>query len=77
MESRMTMEGQMCCYAKANSISPKKQTVWLIVGNTDGFRIYVNGKNVLENTPKSEMELILVFGITTSLVSPGAISGIA
>ena len=48
VESQMTMEGQMCCYAKANIISPKKQTVWLIIGNTDGFRIYANGKNVLE-----------------------------
>lgn len=48
VESQMTMQGQMCCYAKTNIISPIDQTVWLIVGNTDGFQIYANGKIVLE-----------------------------
>ena len=54
IESKMTMEGQMCCYARTFVTSPKKQKVWLIVGNNDGFRITVNEKNVLE---KDEMRL--------------------
>lgn len=54
IESKMTMEGQMCCYARAYVTSPKRQKVWLIVGNNDGFRITVNGENVLE---KDEMRL--------------------
>ena len=54
IESKMTMEGQMCCYARAYVTSPKRQKVWLVVGNNDGFRITVNGENVLE---KDEMRL--------------------
>lgn len=54
IESKMTMDGQMCCYARAYVTSHKQQKVWLIVGNNDGFRITVNGENVLE---KDEMRL--------------------
>lgn len=54
VDSKMTMEGQMCCYARTHIVSGKKQKVWLVVGNNDGFRITVNGKNVLE---KDEMRL--------------------
>lgn len=54
IESKMTMDGQMCCYARAYVTSPKRQKVWLIIGNNDGFRITVNGEDVLE---KDEMRL--------------------
>lgn len=54
IDKNLTMEGQMCCYAKATIVSPKNQTVWAIVGNTDGFRLTVNGKNELE---KDEIRL--------------------
>ena len=37
----------MCCYARARIHSPKKQKVWAIVGNNDGFRLKVNGEAVL------------------------------
>ena len=54
IDGHLTMEGQMCCYAKAKIVSPKAQKVWAIVGNTDGFRLMVNGENVLE---KDEIRL--------------------
>lgn len=54
VESVMSMEGQMCCYAHTKINSPENKKVWLVVGNNDGFRIDVNGKNVLE---KDEMRL--------------------
>lgn len=54
IDGSLTLEGQMCCYAKATVTSPKAQKVWAIVGNSDGFRLYVNGENVLE---KDEIRL--------------------
>jgi len=50
----LTMEGQMCCYARTKLYSMEAKKVWIIVGNTDGFRITVNGSNVLE---KDEIRL--------------------
>ena len=54
IDENLTLEGQMCCYARTKIISPKAQKVWAIVGNTDGFRLMVNGENVLE---KDEIRL--------------------
>ncbi len=54
IDSKMTMEGQMCCYARAYITSPQKQKIWFIVGNNDGFKILLNGQTVLE---KDEMRL--------------------
>jgi len=53
-DSVFTLEGQMCCYARTKIYSPKEQKVWAIIGNNDGFRLTVNGENVLE---KDEMRL--------------------
>ncbi len=42
----------------------ERRTVWAIVGNSDGFRLYVNGENVLEKdeirlwTPYNNFNLI-------------------
>lgn len=54
IDKHFTLEGQMCCYAKARIISPQEQKVWAIIGNTDGFRLIINGENVLE---KDEIRL--------------------
>lgn len=54
VDSNLTLEGQMCCYAKTKVNSPKEQKVWLVVGNNDGFSIKVNGAKVLE---KDEIRL--------------------
>lgn len=53
-DSVFTLEGQMCCYARTKIYSTKKQKVWAIAGNNDGFRLTVNGETVLE---KDEMRL--------------------
>lgn len=54
IDKNITMEGQMCCYAKTGIISDKKQKVWAVIGNTDAFRLTVNGVKVLE---KDEIRL--------------------
>lgn len=54
IDENLTLEGQMCCYVKTKILSPKSQKVWAIVGNNDGFRITVNGEDVLE---KDEIRL--------------------
>jgi len=53
-DSVFTLEGQMCCYARTKVYSPKEQKVWAITGNNAGFRLTVNGENMLE---KDEMRL--------------------
>lgn len=47
VEQVITMQGQMCCYAKTKIISPKEQYVWAVIGNNDGFELYVNNECVL------------------------------
>ena len=54
VDKALTLEGQMCCYAKTKIYSPTDRKVWAIVGNNDGFRLNVNGINVLE---KDEIRL--------------------
>ena len=54
IDDSLTLEGQMCCYARTKIVSPKAQKVWAIVGNNDGFRLLVNGENALE---KDEIRL--------------------
>ena len=47
IEDKITMEGQMCVYLKATVISPRNQRIWGIIGNTDGFKLWVNKSEVL------------------------------
>ena len=54
IDKALTLEGQMCCYAKTSIYSPSDRTVWAIIGNNDAFRLTVNGVDVLE---KDEMRL--------------------
>lgn len=54
VDDTLTLEGQMCCYAKTKILSPKAQKVWVIIGNSDGFRLTVNNEDVLE---KDEIRL--------------------
>ena len=48
------MQGQMCIYLETEINSPKAQKVWLIVGNTDGFKMWLNGEEILS---KDEMRI--------------------
>jgi len=47
IENIVNMQGQMCVYLESEITSPKNQNVWFIVGNTDGFKIWLNGEEVL------------------------------
>ena len=47
IDDAVTMKGQMCVYLTAEINSPKAQKVWLIIGNTDGFKIWLDGKEIL------------------------------
>ena len=47
LNKAVTMQGQMCVYLEAEINSPKEQQVWFIVGNTDGFKMWVNSEEVL------------------------------
>ena len=50
----ITMEGQYACVAETTIISPEDKRVWAIIGNNDGFSLFVNGEKVLE---KDEIRL--------------------
>ena len=54
IDSHLSMEGQMCCYAETTVWAQQDMEAWIIVGNNDGFRMTVNGENVLE---KDEIRL--------------------
>lgn len=47
LEDAITMQGQMCIYLETEITSPKNQQAWLIVGNTDGFKMWLNGEEIL------------------------------
>ena len=54
VDELLQLQGQICCYAKTTVSSPVKQKAWMIIGNNDGFKVYVNGISVIT---KDEMRL--------------------
>ncbi len=54
LEDTITMQGQLCVYLQAEVNSPKAQKAWFIVGNTDGFKMWLNGEEILS---KDEMRI--------------------
>ena len=54
LDGAITMEGQYACDLETKIVSEENKTVWLIIGNNDGFKIILNGENVLE---KDEIRL--------------------
>jgi len=47
IEDAISMQGQMCIYLETEVNSPKEQEAWFIVGNTDGFKMWLNGEEIL------------------------------
>lgn len=43
----LTLEGQMCCYAKTAVFVEEDRKVWAVIGNNDGFRLWCNGEEKL------------------------------
>ena len=74
VDNVITMDGQMCCYARTTVESLEDRKVWLIVGNNDGFRLWVNGENVLEKdeirlwTPYNNYTLVQLHKGTNEIV---------
>ncbi len=42
------LRGPYCCYLARTVISPEERSAYVVVGNTDGFRLYVNGQLIAE-----------------------------
>lgn len=47
VEDNVETKGQMCVYAKATITVKEDMRVWAIIGNTDGFKLWVNGEELL------------------------------
>ena len=47
IDSCITMQGQMCCYARTVLEVKEDMKAWIVVGNNDGFRIWLNGQEIL------------------------------
>ena len=54
LDSYITMQGQYACYAETKIISEKEQAVWAVIGNNDGFSLFVNNEKLIS---KDEMRL--------------------
>ena len=50
----MCIRDRVCIYLRQEFISPFDQQLWLVVGNNDGFKIWINGECCME---KDEIRL--------------------
>ncbi len=48
LDEAFPFQGQGCIYLKQRLISDREQDVWAVIGNNDGFRLWVNEKPCLE-----------------------------
>lgn len=48
LDEAFPFQGQGCIYLRQRLISDKEQDVWAVIGNNDGFRLWVNGERCLE-----------------------------
>jgi hypothetical protein len=42
------LRGPYCCYLARTVVSPEERQAYVVVGNSDGFRLYLNGELVAE-----------------------------
>lgn len=54
LDDTLTYKGQGCVYLSQTIISPEDREVWLVIGNNDGFKIWINDDLVFY---KDEMRL--------------------
>ena len=47
LDQEFGCRGQMCVYLRQEVISPKDQDLWLIIGNNDGFALWINDEKKL------------------------------
>ena len=53
-EQNFTYHGQGCIYLRRTIISPEDRNCWIVLGNNDGFVMWVNGREVIR---KDEVRL--------------------
>ena len=54
LNDTFSFTGQGCIYLRQNVISPKDQDVWVVIGNNDGLKVWINDNLVIE---KDEIRL--------------------
>lgn len=54
LDEMFTFQGQGCMYLKQEIIVPEDRTVWAVIGNNDGFRLWINQELQME---KDEIRL--------------------
>ncbi len=54
LDREFTFEGQGCIYLSQTVLSPDAREVWFIIGNNDGFKLWVNGQEIIK---KDEIRL--------------------
>lgn len=54
MDEFFSFHGQACFYLRQVLISPEDREIWVVVGNNDGFALWVNGQEVVR---KDEIRL--------------------
>lgn len=48
LDNLIGIQGQICYYLETYVHFEKDSSAWLIIGNNDAYRLYLNGKNVIE-----------------------------
>ena len=48
LDEAFPFQGQGCVYLRQRLVSDREQDVWAVIGNNDGFRLWVNGEQCLE-----------------------------
>lgn len=54
LDETFSFQGQGCIYLKQTIFSESDQTLWAVIGNNDGFRLWINGQLSME---KDEIRL--------------------
>lgn len=64
LDEVFTFRGQGAIYLKQTLISPEDRDIWVVIGNNDGYRLWINGEIVMERdeirlwTPYNNYEII-------------------
>ena len=64
LDEVFTFRGQGAIYLQQTLISPEDRDIWVVIGNNDGYRLWINGEIVMERdeirlwTPYNNYEII-------------------
>ncbi len=66
IEQNFSAEGQSCFYLMQEFESDKDEEIWLVIGNNDGFKLWVNNEEITEKdeirlwTPYNNSEIVKI-----------------